>query len=60
MSSYSVDVTFKVTAVYELCNNKLLKGWHGAGIESQLFLEELYKSVWENHISYTQGGRNCF
>lgn len=33
----SVDMSFKITAVYQFCNNELLKGGDGAGKEAELF-----------------------
>ena len=60
MPSDPVYVSFKITAVDELCNDKLLKGGNSARIKSKLFLKDLYKFFWKNHITHTQGGRNGF
>ena len=60
MPSDPVYVSFKITAVDELCNDKLLKGGNGARIKSKLFLKDLYKFLGKNHITHTQGGRNGF
>ena len=43
MPSDPVYVSIKITAVDELCNDKLLKGGNSARIKSKLFLKDLYK-----------------
>ena len=57
-SSDSVDVTFKVSAVNKLCKNKLLKGWHCAWIEAELFIKFAHKAFGQNHISNAERGRD--
>ena len=59
-SSDSVDMPLKITAVNELCNNKLLKGGNGAGVKSELFLKCFNELFGKHHIAHTQGGRNGF
>ena len=52
-------MSLKVSAVDQLCKYELLKGGNGAGIETELALKIIHKALGQDHISYTQCGRNC-
>ena len=58
-SSNTVNMSLKVSAVDQLCKYELLKGGNGAGIETELALKIIHKALGQDHISYTQCGRNC-
>ena len=38
-SAYAVDVAFKVAVIYQLRQNILFKGRHGAGVKTELFVK---------------------
>ena len=53
-------MSFKITAVEQLGKHELLEGGNGAGIKAELVLKITHKALWQDHISYTQCGRDCF
>ena len=55
-----VDMTLKVSVVYQLSKDKLLKCRNSAGIETQLICERIYKVSGQYHVSDTQRRRNGF
>ena len=38
-SAYAVDVAFEVAVIYQLRQNILFKGRHGAGVKTELFVK---------------------
>ena len=58
--AYPVDMTLKVSVVYQFSKDELLKGRDSAGIETQLICERIYKVSGQYHVSDTQRRRDGF
>ena len=50
MSSDSVDVALEISVLDKSCDDELLKGRYGAGIEARALVKFLYKSFRQNHM----------
>ena len=49
-----VDMTLKVSVVYQLSKDELLKGRNSAGIEIQLIFKSAHKMPWKYHTLSAQ------
>ena len=59
-SSYTIDMTFKVTVVNKFSENVLHKGRNGAGVKAELFFIRFDKMFGKHHVSDTKRGRDRF
>ena len=50
----TVDMTFKVAVIYQLCENILFKCRNCAGVKAEPVLKRLDEPFRKNHISDTQ------
>ena len=60
ISSYPIDVSFKVAVVDELGENVLHKGRNGAGVKAELFFIRFDKMFGKHHVSDTKRGGDRF
>ena len=57
-SASAVDMSFKISVRYQLCDEELLKNGHCAGIKSELFLKQRQKSFGKDRVSYAEWRRD--
>ena len=60
LSSYTIDMTFKVTVFNKFRENVLHKGRNGAGVKAELFFIRFDKMFGKHHVSDTKRGRDRF
>ena len=53
-------MSFEISAVYKLCNNKLLECGHRTRIKAEFFFKALRESFRKHHIANSQRRRYCF
>ena len=56
LAANTVDMTLKVAACDQRRQNKLFKGWNGAGVKPQPFLKLRNQMSGQHHIAYPEAG----